>query len=203
VNVVAIATTFTALDGTRRQLVRPSDICSDGAGGFYLTDGGTSQGRRRVLTGLLHGTQTGQLTEIVFPLEMPNGVALSPDGLALYMAETRTRRVWRFDLGAPGVVMAGRGFATVPSGGPLNIGGADGLCVDPTGCVIVATLGAGGVTVFDPRGALLFDIGTDDPMTTNVVVDVQRDRLLMTLASTGRLVAVEAWATLLADARAA
>lgn len=199
--VSTLATTFRALDGYERVLVRPSDICSDGADGFYITDGGITTGRSRELSGLLHGNSSGQLTEIAYPLEMPNGVVLSPDGTSLYVAETRTRRVWRFDVAGPGVITGARGFATVPSGGPLNIGGADGLCVTSEGCVIAATLGAGGVTVFDPAGSLLLQVFADDPMTTNAIVDETRDRLLMTLASSGRLVAIEDWSLLVAEAR--
>jgi gluconolactonase len=199
--VSTLATSFTALDGSRRDLVRPSDIAADGAGGFYLTDGAAVRGRTRELTGVLHGTADGELREIVYPLEMPNGVAVSPDGAHVYVAETRTRRIWRFDMTAPGVLTGARGFATVPSGGPLNVGGADGLCVDRTGCVVVATLGAGGICALDPGGRLLLQIPMDDPMTTNVVVDETKDRLLVTLASTGRVVAVEGWSDVLARAR--
>lgn len=199
--VSTVATTFLALDGRERALIRPSDVCSDGAGGFYMTDGGTINGRTRELTGLLHGTASGRITEIAYPLEMPNGVVLSPDGTSLYVAETRTRRVWRFNVARPGVITGASGFVTVPSGGPLNIGGADGLCVTSDGCVIVATLGAGGVTVYDPAGILLLQIGTDDPMATNAIVDEPRDRLLLTLASSGRLVAIQDWSRLVSGAR--
>ncbi len=191
--VRTLSTEFTTLSGSTLPLMRPSDICTDGNGGFYVTDGGTTRNRNRGMTGLLYGTVDGGLREIVYPLEMPNGVALSPDGALLYVAETRTRRVWEFTLDEPGVVSKARGLATVPSGGPLNIGGADGLCVDAAGRILVATLGAGGVTVFSPNGELLGAIPADDPMTTNVAVSADGDTLFMTLASSGRLVMVENW----------
>lgn len=182
--------------------MRPSDICVDGDGGFYVTDGGVTRGRNRGMTGLLYGTVDGGLREIVYPLEMPNGVALSPDGALLYVAETRTRRVWEFALDGPGVVSRARGLATVPSGGPLNVGGADGLCVDATGRILVATLGTGGVTVFAPTGELLGTIPADDPMTTNVAVSTDGETLFMTLASSGRLVTVRNWRVHLGAAQA-
>jgi gluconolactonase len=193
--VSTLTTEFIARDGTTRPLVRPSDICVDAHGGFYVTDGGTAHGRTRSVTGLLYGTPSGELREIVYPLEMPNGVALSPDGMKVYVAETRTRRVWEFELEAPGVVGRGRGLATVPSGGPLNVGGADGLCVDGNGRILVATLGTGGVSVFSPKGDLLGRIPADDPMTTNMTLSADGDTLYMTLASSGRLTMVENWLT--------
>ncbi|MEB4212152.1 SMP-30/gluconolactonase/LRE family protein [Mycobacterium sp. 94-17] len=192
-SVSTLATQFTTRSGEAAPLVRPSDVCVDGHGGFYLTDAGTVRGRSRSVTGLLYGTTGGGLREIVYPLEMPNGVALSPDGAVLYVAETRTRRIWEFELIAPGVVGRAKGLATVPSGGPLNVGGADGVCVDGDGRVLVATLGTGGVTVFSATGEPLGAIPADDPLTTNVALSTDGETMLMTLASSGRLVAVDNW----------
>ena len=191
--VSTLATEFTTRTGQRHPLVRPSDICVDAHGGFYITDGGTVYGRTRSVTGLLYGTLDGEIREVVYPLEMPNGVALSPDGGKVYVAETRTRRIWEFELESAGVVGRGRGLATVPCGGPLNVGGADGLCVDHGGRILVATLGTGGVSVFSPSGDLLGTIPADDPMTTNMTLSEDGNALYMTLASSGRLIMVENW----------
>jgi gluconolactonase len=193
--VSTLATDFTARSGQTLPLVRPSDICVDVHGGFYVTDGGTVTGRSRSITGLLYGAADGELHEIVYPLEMPNGIAASPDGSKVYVAETRTRRVWEFEVDTPGHVGRARGFATVPSGGPLNVGGADGICVAADGRVLVATLGAGGVTVFSSAGDLLGTISADDPMTTNVALSPDDKTLYMTLASSGRLMVLDDWST--------
>lgn len=190
-----LTTEFRTRSGATRPFVRPSDVCVDRHGGFYMTDGGTTRGRDRTMTGLLYGTVDGGVREIVYPLEMPNGLALSPDGTRLYVAETRTRRIWEFELDGPGHVRQARGLATVPSGGALNVGGADGVSVDAAGRIIVATLGAGGVTVFSPDGELLGAIPADDPMTTNIALSADGESLFMTLASSGRLIVIEDWLT--------
>lgn len=195
-----LATEFTTRSGQKQPLVRPSDICVDAHGGFYVTDGGTVHGRTRSVTGLLYGTADGELREVVYPLEMPNGTAVSPDGTKVYVAETRTRRIWEFEIDGPGRVRRARGLATVPSGGPLNIGGADGLCVDADGRILVATLGAGGVTVFSPDGDLLGAIPADDPMTTNMTLSADGEALYMTLASSGRLMIIDDWSAEIKDA---
>ena len=192
-SITTAADTFRTLDGTVLPLGRPSDLCVDRHGGFWMTDGGASHGRDRGMTGVLYGTPDFSLREMLFPLEMPNGVALSPDGDRLYVVETRTRRVWEFSLGADGEITDARGLATVPSGGPLNFGGADGCCVDDVGRIVVATLGTGGITVFSPDGELLGALQLDDPMTTNVTFDARNRALVVTLASTGRLVVVDDW----------
>lgn len=192
-SVHTLAVEFDARGGRAVPLVRPSDLCVDAEGGFYVTDGGTTHGRTRTMTGLLYGTPDGRLEEIVYPLEMPNGVGLAPGGDRVYVAETRTRRVWEFTLSGPGRVVGGRGLATVPSGGPLNVGGADGLCIARDGTILVATLGAGGVTAFSPDGQLLGALTLDDPMTTNMTLSGDEATLYVTLASAGRLMAVDDW----------
>ncbi|MCF6390565.1 SMP-30/gluconolactonase/LRE family protein [Mycobacterium sp. MBM] len=192
-SVHTLAVDFDARGGRATPLVRPSDLCVDAEGGFYVTDGGTTHGRSRAMTGLLYGTPDGDLKEVVYPLEMPNGVGLSPERDRVYVAETRTRRVWEFTLSGPGRVAGGRGLATVPSGGPLNIGGADGLCVARDGTIVVATLGTGGVTAFSPSGQLIGVLPLDDPMTTNVTLSDDEATLYVTLASSGRLMAVDDW----------
>ena len=192
-SITTAADTFRTRDGTLLPLGRPSDVCVDRHGGFWMTDGGASHGRDRGMTGLLYGTPDFSLREMLFPLEMPNGVALSPDGDLLYVVETRTRRLWEFTLGTDGKITDARGLATVPSGGPLNFGGADGCCVDDDGRIVVATLGTGGITVFSPDGELLGALRLDDPMTTNVTFDARNRALVITLASTGRVVVIDDW----------
>jgi gluconolactonase len=124
---------------------------------------------------------------------MPNGIALGPDASVLYVSETRTRRIWAFEVLGPGRIGAARGLQTVPSSGPMNVGGADGLCVDRDGRVVVATLGDGAATVISPDGALLGEIPLGDPVTTNVALSPDGATLYATLGSQGRLVAVDRW----------
>jgi gluconolactonase len=188
-----VTTLFTA-DERGIPLKRPSDVCVDHAGGFYVTDFGATHGRTRELAGVLHGVPGGTLREIVFPVELPNGVALAPGGGRLYVTETRTRRLWAFTLDGPGTVAAWHSLATIPSGGPINFGGVDGCCVDGAGNIVVATLGTGGVTVVSPAGVVLGAVPMDDPMTTNVAFGGADGRtLFVTLGSSGRLMAIDGW----------
>jgi len=73
------------------------------------------------------------------------------------------------------------------------MGGADGLCVDRAGNVIVATLGTGGVTVFDAGGTMLGAWPMDDPLTTNAAMSISGLSIFVTLASSGRLVELGPW----------
>jgi gluconolactonase len=195
--VTMLTDRFVGIDGVERALGRPSDCCVDAEGGFWMTDGGASHGRERGLSGLLYGAPDlapgTPLREVLYPLEMPNGVALSADGTRLYVSETRTRRVWELRITTGGRVHEARGLATVPSGGPMNFGGADGVCVDDAGRVIVATLGTGGVTVFSPAGELVGALVLDDRMTSNAVFDPATRSLFVTLGTRGTVVVVDDW----------
>jgi gluconolactonase len=176
-------------------LKRPNDIVFDAQGGFWFTDSGGMHGRTRDVTGVYYVHPGGStIVESVYPLDMPNGIGLSPDGQTLYIAETRTRRIWACVLEAPGRVKSRRTLATVPAGGPLGFGGCDSLCVDAEGNVIVATIGAGGVTVVSPSGALIAHVPVDDPMTTNACFGGADRRTLYVTASTrGELLAFDDW----------
>lgn len=178
-------------DAQGAPLRRPSDLCVDAEGGIYLIDAGSAQGRTRDVTGVLYAPPGGRPEEIIWPLELPNGVALSPGGARLHVTETRTRRVWSFELDGPGRVRSWWSLATVPAGGPIGFGSADGCCVDGAGNVLVATIGLGGVSVVSPAGEVVDQLPADDPMTTNVAL--AGSTVFVTLGSSGRLVALDGW----------
>ncbi|MEJ2206065.1 MAG: SMP-30/gluconolactonase/LRE family protein [Gemmatimonadota bacterium] len=184
---------YTDCDGMA--LRRPNDIVFDSEGGFWFTDSGRGTARSRDLTGVFYALPDGsRIEEVIQPLEMPNGIGLSPDGQTLYVVETRTRRLWACALAGPGRLKSRRGLATVPSGGPLNFGGCDSLCVDADGNVIIATIGTGGVTVVSRDGDIVAHVPVDDPMTTNACFGGPDLRtLFVTAAATGRLLAFDDW----------
>jgi len=68
----------------------------------------------------------GTVTVAASGLEFPNGAAISPDGRALVVAETRARppRLTRFDVGRDGALTGRRVFAQFDSESP------DGICLD-------------------------------------------------------------------------
>lgn len=65
----------------------------DSAGGFWFTDHGVRLERSSDLTGVFYAQPDGSsIEEVIFPLEAPNGVGLSPAEDVLYVAETHTGR---------------------------------------------------------------------------------------------------------------
>ncbi len=175
----------------------PNDLVFDDDGGFWFTDHGVRLGRSSDRTGLHYATADGSsCTEVLFPLDEPNGVGLSPDGSVLYAAETRTGRVHRWDLTGPGQVDASTLNPAGPGGGNLLAGlpgmqFLDSLAVDGDGWVCVATIFNGGITAISPDGEQIEHVAFDDPLVTNICFGGDDLRTAyVTLSGTGRLVSV-------------
>ncbi|OAI39130.1 hypothetical protein AYO38_08160 [bacterium SCGC AG-212-C10] len=175
----------------------PNDLVFDAEGNFYFTDHGKNRHRDRDRTGIFYASPDGKMIkEIIFPMEGPNGIGLSPDGRTLYVAETPTARVWAFPLSGPGEVAGRSVLATVPGAPPMNLAMLDSLCVDGDGNVIVATLVHGGVTSVSPDGQTIAHTAVPDILTTNACFGGSDLRTLyVTASTTGQLLAFDNWST--------
>ncbi len=68
----------------------PNDIVFDEHGGFYFTDLGKVRDRDRDWGGVYYALADGsKIVEVAHPILTPNGIALSPDGKVLYVAEPK------------------------------------------------------------------------------------------------------------------
>lgn len=171
----------------------PNDVVFDDHGGFWFTDNGKGSARQRSVTGVFYATTDGnRCREVIFPLDNPNGVGISPDGRTLYISETPPARLWAFDIVAPGEVslkpglrgMTGRLVYSTP-----GVAAYDSLAVEEGGNICVATIGHAGITVVSPKGELVEHVPTDDPFTTNIAFGgADRRTAYVTLGGTGRLV---------------
>ncbi|MCB1741924.1 MAG: SMP-30/gluconolactonase/LRE family protein [Gammaproteobacteria bacterium] len=163
-----VETIYTEVEGQR--LSAPNDLVFDRDGGFWFTDHGSSWPRHRDHGGLYYARSDGSsIRELVYPLDAPNGVGLSPDERTVYVAETHTGRLRGFDVTAPGELALrfgketrGRLHGEVDDDQLL-----DSLAVDGEGRVCVATVRSGGITVFATDGSKQF-VPTGDRITTNI-----------------------------------
>jgi gluconolactonase len=165
----AFETLYDSCDG--QPLRGPNDIVFDALGGFYFTDLGKSTAEY-VHHGAFYYAQAdgSRITRVHAPMITPNGIGLSPDDKTVHVAETRTGRIWSFDLVAPGQIapqpfdMPGRLVATLPDYQLL-----DSLAVQADGKICVATLMRGGISVVDPQGGpVTFLDVPGDPYITNI-----------------------------------
>ncbi len=193
----AVEVLYTHCDG--RPLCGPNDIVFDRTGGFWFSDHGKTRPRQQDRTGVFYARADGSfIEEVIFPLEAPNGVGLSPDEDELYVAETPTGRLWAYELSGPGKLKGER--RDKRDGGRLIPGRAgyflfDSLAVDAAGNVCIATIVDGGITVLKPNGGEPEHVATADRMTTNICFGGDDLRTAyITLSSTGQLVATP-WPT--------
>lgn len=160
---------------------------------MWFTDHGVRLERTSDRTGLHYAAADGSsCNEVVFPLDSPNGIGLSPDGSTLYAAETSTARVWQWAVSAPGVVVADNPIG--PGGGHL-LAGVDGfqlfdsLAVDGDGWVCVGTLGNGGITAISPDGQSIEHTPLPDLLVTNICFGgPDGNTAYCTLSGTGQVI---------------
>lgn len=165
----AFETIYDSCDGI--PLRGPNDIVFDAEGGFYFTDLGKSNAEFVHHGAFYYAKADGsRITRVHAPMITPNGIGLSPDDKTVHVAETRTGRVWSFDLIAPGKIaplpfdMPGRLEATLPDYQLL-----DSLAVQADGKICVATLMRGGIsTVPVGDGPVTFFEVPGDPYITNI-----------------------------------
>ncbi len=208
--VETVHTTFATTDPVTKTpltlpLRGPDDLVFDATGGFWFSDWGKARVRDRDVTGVYYVPPDGSaVREVLFPLNSPNGIALSPDGMRLYVAETYTRRVLSWNLAGPGRIapnprsLDGSSLLTaaIPGQGIL-----DSMKVDAEGNVWVATMlpkgpdpsSNGGLTIVSPQGEILqfleIAVGSPTPLPSNLCFGGEdRRTLYVTCGGSGLLV---------------
>jgi len=160
----------------------PDDLVFDAAGGFWIADFGKSRSRDRDTTGIYYARTDGSyIREKIFPLDGPNGIALSPAGDRLYASLTFRRQLLYWELDGPGIIRPNPetidGAHVLAAAMP---GDLDSIKVDEQGNVYALTILRkktpfcnGGVTVVSPEGRIIefFEIalpGKFVPMPSNL-----------------------------------
>jgi sugar lactone lactonase YvrE len=103
--------------------------------------------------GVLHCWEPGQPARAVLRgLTLPNGIAWSPGGSRMYLADSHAGVVYEFDFDAADGRLGGqRVLIEIPAGQGLP----DGLCADADGCLWLAVWGGWQVRRYDPEARLL------------------------------------------------
>lgn len=184
---------YTECDGN--PLMGPNDLVFDTTGNMWFTDHGKIRARERDHGGVYYAAPDGSsISEVIYPLESPNGIGLSPDGSMLYVAETHTGRVIEWPVEAPGVVgrpglIGHRGEVLAGLPGMQLL---DSLAVDAEGYVVVGTLVNGGLTVIAPDGSSVEHVPLPDLLVTNVCFGGEDLRTAyITCSGTGTIHAME------------
>ncbi|WP_354643790.1 SMP-30/gluconolactonase/LRE family protein [Kitasatospora camelliae] len=192
----------TALHADLRDLSdRPwNEVVADGRGNAYVNGIGFD-----LMAGEAPGpglialvTPDGRARTVAGDLGFPNGMALTPDGRTLLVAESYASRLTAFDIGPDGGLSGRRTWAEVPGSAP------DGICLDAEGlvwfadvpgrrCVRVREGGAVERTVDLDRGGFSCALGGPDGRTLYVTAaEWHGPAAAGGAAPTGRVLAVPA-----------
>jgi Gluconolactonase len=173
----------------------PNDLVFDRDGNFYFTDFGKRRARDMdrgfVYWARADGTE---IREVAGPFISPNGIGLSPDESALYVAETDTGRLWSFEIEQSGVLLKEEWPS--PHGGTLVLGMPgfcrfDSLAVTSSGNICIAALSAAAIIEVSPDGTRLRTHPVPDLGVTNVCFGGDDMRTAyITLSHEGRLAAM-------------
>lgn len=191
------------------QLKGPDDIVFDELGNFWFTDWGKSRELDRDITGIYYAKADGsEVTQMIFPLNAPNGIALSPDGKRLYTVETYTGQVLYWELSAPGQIKPNPAsidgtYSLYKFGGQAIF---DSMAVDTEGNLYIASMlpygnnpmSNGGISVISPKGELIEYIeivrpdGKFAPLPSNICFGGKDLKTaFITLGASGALVKID------------
>jgi len=178
-------------DGKR--LNAPNDIVVSKSGHVYFTDpafGNQQDTRELDFYGVYHIAPKGQLSVIAKPAGRPNGIALSPNGRILYVANSDERNIRAYDVDRDGEVSNERVAVSKIDGIP------DGIRTNDKGNLYVA---AKGIAVYSPEGQLLMTIPLAETPSNCAFGDPDLQTLYITARTSlyrVRLVGQTSWSVL-------
>ncbi len=141
--------TVLASEWEGKRLNSPNDVVVRRDGHVYFTDPASKavlEPQELGFSGVFHITPRGKVSLVTKKMARPNGVAVTPDGRTLYVADSQERTILAYTLDAQGNPSAERTFIANMEGSP------DGLRVAANGNVYIA---AKGIAVYSPEGKLI------------------------------------------------
>jgi sugar lactone lactonase YvrE len=113
-----------------------NDIVADGQGNAYVNSIGFEFPGEQFAPGLIVlVARDGSVHQVAGDLAFPNGMAITPDGALLIVAESYANQLTAYDIGTDGDLGNRRIWAQTPGDHP------DGICIDADGAVWYADVG--------------------------------------------------------------
>jgi sugar lactone lactonase YvrE len=133
-----------------------NDIVADGRGNAYVNTIGFDFPGGQFAPGLVaFVTPDGTVAQVGGDLAFPNGMAITPDGRTLVVAESYANRLTGYDIGSDGSLGNRRVWAQTPGDHP------DGICLDAEGAVWYADVGNKHCVRVREGGAVLATVELD------------------------------------------
>jgi gluconolactonase len=143
-------------------LHRPNDLAFDRNGNLYFSDPINYDCTKPDACVYRVAADDKSVTIAQDSLAFPNGLAFSPDGKFLYVAESACEQVDKFKVLPDGSLADKQIFIHLPGGDP------DGLAFDVLGNLYIAHFGGGAVCVVNSQGRLIRKILTPGQKPSNL-----------------------------------
>ncbi|MFP8489829.1 SMP-30/gluconolactonase/LRE family protein [Gracilimonas sp. Q87] len=163
------------------RLNSPNDLAIRSDSLIYFTDppfGVSSEDQELDFAGVYRIDKNGELILLYDQLALPNGIAFSPDESFLYLSDSETGDILKFEVLPNGDLFNEMLFANIDP--PGDKGAADGMITDSDGRLY--TTGPNGLTVFDTEGKQLSNISFEEQIT-NVEWGSDESELYITAAN--------------------
>jgi len=156
----------------------PNDLWQDMKGGIYFTDpyfhrdyweAGHKQ--EQDIQAVYYLKPSGELVRVIEDLRVPNGIAGTPDGKYLFVADMMGRATWKYTINGDGSL--GNKTLFAPSG-------SDGLTIDARGNIYLTS---GKVLIYNPEGEKIGEIALPET-PTNVCFGGEKRNVLFITART-------------------
>lgn len=154
-----------------------NEIVVDGRGNIYLNNIGFDFPAEAFAPGIIAlVTPDGSVRQVAEGVAFPNGMAVTPDGGTLIVAESYANRLTAFDIAADGGLSNRRVWAEVGNDHP------DGICLDAEGAVWYADVGTKRCVRVREGGEVLQSIELDRGCFACMLGGVDRRTLFMVAA---------------------
>ena len=145
-------------------LLGPNDFAWDEEGRLYFTDP-RSSGKNNLIGGIhyIDVERDGKTRKFAGGLSYPNGIAFDLDKTHLYVSETGSDRLLRFEVNPDGSAGTKEVFFELPEGSV-----PDGMKLDVEGNLWVAVNSLGEIWCFSPEGKKIDSIALPSKLVTNL-----------------------------------
>lgn len=138
-----------------------NDVIYDSKGGYYITDPFFTYGpQMQDIEATYYYSKNGETIRVASDSIKPNGLALSPDEKYLYIDDTGSVNIWRYEVQDDGTLKNGVIFCNLNPPEHIDnlpyvkhFGEADGMKVDTMGNIYVTTYT--GIQIFNADGMYL------------------------------------------------
>ena len=132
----------------------PNDLANDAHGGVYFSGSGSESSLGKVY----YRSGDGRVRVVAQNIHYANGLAVTPDGKKLYLAESVANRLLEFDIAPDGALSGQRQFvrlADILALSGQQVFTPDGVRVDKHGNLFIGLYRGGGIAVISPQAKLL------------------------------------------------